>query len=1086
MKKRIILAVSASVVMATFFMSGMVFADGGGSEGVDPTGGNCGEWWDTCNGYSWQKYKVTVPLEQQPEEGLHVFTTTNAGPVVYIKGCKEGMIIYNYGFEVANAGYRGYQVSTQKNKSGKQADWIYPLPTNVTAKGALDWGSNNSGRIAGNIQDYTEPVGYISNEEAKDKFDDFSDYIREHPNQNWDLPAEGLDWKDVGAFCWFEENPVDTPEFYSQSQVEAQKISGSDKKTADTGIVGVDKESRASNLSVEVNSKVKVTFTHNLYSTEKVDKDKSWSVTRSFSSGTTMSGGSGRNSGATKFTELSNKSIGNRKLYIANTRQYSGNVLRDEYTITFANSGYYEFCESVKIDGLTTTACASVSVAVAPPLDISDESAACGWPAPASYTTSKASSGVTSVISRVRSLTLTNQYRDFQDAIYAKPNDTVEWCNAYYPGAQKAAGSTVTHDNDDPHPYSLGEVTTNTLNNHAFSDYLDWTNKFDITSRNVQPYYSYSASYDDGMSEAKGIDNKAQVKVGQAGQTLSETITTGSPATASITSVESNHGWRCNPYPCTVRCGKDGKETCPSTCEKICRHSNTFYGNSHSGTASDTSYVKVPYNFKNTATVRIREEASQVYAGETVTIDYSRVMVNRKQNNITQGSYATQVNNAQTRLVGYLSSSNSGTAKDNHLGSNICSALPVKNGSCNLLRSYSGKTFNSGADMGGSTDNLGFAGQSYNVYDAKAGDYFCVVVAVYPSTSGVDTNINASGDGRWYISKPSCSVIAKRPSFQVWGGGIYSEKSIKTSSAPKNNLAGVYSYTVNSKLNTVVFGSWVEQTVIANGLVNDLASGAATGDVTAAHGSGSKEGSNPNYCSYRVPLSIANWSTANLICPNAQQTGNAQLSNVAIDRDALIDYWNVSGSNYVNKTSINLAADYIETTTMQGNRVNYTEVSGGLSQVSLVGATIRKGNTHVMRTSGNIRIDGNIIYENTTYRSQKEIPKAIIYAGGDIVINCGVSRIDAIIIAGGRVTTCDSYDVNSSRNSNQLKVNGMIISDSLVLNRTYGAKTGTGSGLPAEIINYDTSAIIWGKGMATTTDSDALTTVYQHEIAPRY
>ena len=302
----------------------------------------------------------------------------------------------------------------------------------------------------------------------------------------------------------------------------------------------------------------------------------------------------------------------------------------------------------------------------------------------------------------------------------------------------------------------------------------------------------------------------------------------------------------------------------------------------------------------------------------------------------------------------------------------------------------------------------------------------------------------------------------------------------------KNNLAGVYSYTVNSKLNTVIFGSWVEQTVIANGLVNDLASGAATGDVTAAHGSGSKEGSNPNYCSYRVPLSIANWSAANLICPNAQQTGNAQLSNVAIDRDALIDYWNVSGSNYVNKTSINLAADYIETTTMQGNRVNYTEVSGGLSQVSLVGATIRKGNTHVMRTSGNIRIDGNIIYENTTYRSQKEIPKAIIYAGGDIVINCGVSRIDAIIIAGGRVTTCDSYDVNSSRNSNQLKVNGMIISDSLVLNRTYGAKTGTGSGLPAEIINYDTSAIIWGKGMATTTDSDALTTVYQHEIAPRY
>ena len=90
------------------------------------------------------------------------------------------------------------------------------------------------------------------------------------------------------------------------------------------------------------------------------------------------------------------------------------------------------------------------------------------------------------------------------------------------------------------------------------------------------------------------------------------------------------------------------------------------------------------------------------------------------------------------------------------------------------------------------------------------------------------------------------------------------------------------------------------------------------------------------------------------------------------------------------------------------------------------------------------------------------------------------------MIAEGQVRTCDSYNVNAAANSRQLTVNGMIIADSLVLNRTYGAATSVNSSVPAEIINYDTSAIIWGKGMADANDFETLTTVYQHEIAPRY
>ena len=54
------------------------------------------------------------------------------------------------------------------------------------------------------------------------------------------------------------------------------------------------------------------------------------------------------------------------------------------------------------------------------------------------------------------------------------------------------------------------------------------------------------------------------------------------------------------------------------------------------------------------------------------------------------------------------------------------------------------------------------------------------------------------------------------------------------------------------------------------------------------------------------------------------------------------------------------------------------------------------------------------------------------------------------------------------------------------LNRTYGATAGEGSGVPAEIINYDTSTVLWGRDMAAGDSYNGLNSVYQHELAPRY
>ena len=113
----------------------------------------------------------------------------------------------------------------------------------------------------------------------------------------------------------------------------------------------------------------------------------------------------------------------------------------------------------------------------------------------------------------------------------------------------------------------------------------------------------------------------------------------------------------------------------------------------------------------------------------------------------------------------------------------------------------------------------------------------------------------------------------------------------------------------------------------------------------------------------------------------------------------------------------------------------------------------------------------------------------LIYARGDINILCSVSRIDAILISGeGKVNTCsdDAGGVNSDLRDNQLIVNGVIIADTLELPRTYGAAYGNNSGTAAEVVNYDTSSILWGSFMSGAAESNTLVTVFTEELSPRY
>ena len=507
----------------------------------------------------------------------------------------------------------------------------------------------------------------------------------------------------------------------------------------------------------------------------------------------------------------------------------------------------------------------------------------------------------------------------------------------------------------------------------------------------------------------------------------------------------------------------------------------------------------VPYNFKNDPVVDLGNKG--VYAGETVVVS-SSIKVNPRPNNLVGGEeYATRVDNARVKMVAYLSDNDSsGASTNDNIGNfSLCSALRVADNICTTLGESENNTFNSNNNSNGPSVDTGF-GDSFNVYDAPAGKYYCVALAVYPAESSEDNHgINPSGNNQWSI-KTSCAQIAKHPSLRVLGGGIFTTGNINTPASKKKSLNGIYRYTPTSDNNNTVFGSWAEQAAISYGTITDLASGAGTGKTTIGSYSniyGSYEGSNLSYCDNRVPLSFANYGpVSDDLCSamlNNGKTGKlyqGQNGPVSTGKSALVNFLmggEVQGEEHEfnNGTNIQLenASNYHIAKMSNGKLVRVTK---GLGDLNISTAnSIPRGVTHLVNAAGTVYINSNITYNNDSYSSLEEIPKLIIH-GDNIVINCAVEQIDAILISENSIKTCTGNDVNDQAHAHRLLINGQLISNTFEPSRTYGAGVGAASGISAETINYDTSTILWARNMVDTEGSSILTPVYRHELPPRF
>ena len=698
---------------------------------------------------------------------------------------------------------------------------------------------------------------------------------------------------------------------------------------------------------------------------------------------------------------------------------------------------------------------------------------------------------------KVRNQSVNNQNK-YRRQVYGKPGDTFSYRASYNPTLQYAyylrlvgggtldrllinGGNAVTGNGQ-----MIGALFNNKVN-------PDWRNGFSIYKKDIRSesmvgnYPNYTIGAIDKQSPD---ENSVTVQSSDVGSDISETASTNRVTNASTT---------------------------PGQISFVNADANV----STARRDSKAAHGYVPYNFVIDASITTAKPddansdgspSGQFFAGEGGAIGYS-VTVGPKINRATTNNatsdeaYTTNVKNSRHKLIVYYPTAGQahkrdGGTLDGNINSDVCSYFGYTGGNA----SHCGTIDSGVTNLTPGTHNIS---KSIYVQDSPAGSELCVAVAVFPASSGADTNWNdLNYDRKWRITDSNCYKVAKRPSMQVWGGNIYSVGALRAARTIKRSLNGYSGYDPNtdSVRSHYVFGSWGEHGIISRSEVSGFASGATLGYGSNNNGVLSPNpmadnsinpptnpgGSNDTNFFKQSVLTIANTvSTVNSVTGTNGLDANEALSLATNAVEALVD----------GITNVQAVENEVRIDVDGGSAIAYKS-SGDLTVTS--NGTLRKGTIRAVKAS-NITINDNITIDSGAhFDNLRQVPKAVFYATNNIYIGCNVTKLNAVLYA-ERVITCNNIDnegsgslndkiarkINDKANSNQLYISGAVLAGRLYANRTYGSGDGANSIVPAEIIDFDPSLFAWG-GVAGSTDEDdegfdgVIETTYITDLPPRY
>lgn len=348
-------------------------------------------------------------------------------------------------------------------------------------------------------------------------------------------------------------------------------------------------------------------------------------------------------------------------------------------------------------------------------------------------------------------------------------------------------------------------------------------------------------------------------------------------------------------------------------------------------------------------------------------------------------------------------------------------------GSCQIVRNGTTKFAK------GTTNVANFVDTLASVPDP--GSKVCYVTSVNKGSVAAPT---------WKHSTVSCSTIERVPFVQVLGndlrvGSVFSGTNIN---------AGATSLVLNNA------GSWVEYGILAPGSIANL---------------GSQSGANGGNAS---PQSA--WS-------------GLTFANTGTPVGCTPAYGCFDGASNMGK--IPSVSAFVKTATYNGVPLNHDQGAASFN-ASDIGSIVPGANianftgSASITTTGTITIDQDITYNTGSLTNANGIPQLILI-GNNINIAGNVKHIDAWLIATGTINTCSDVvqtAVRSTNCSNQLVINGPIMANQLLLDRSYYDKTKPEDA--AEKINLRSDSYIWSNNVAK--QNGQWQTVYSTDLPPRY
>ena len=579
-------------------------------------------------------------------------------------------------------------------------------------------------------------------------------------------------------------------------------------------------------------------------------------------------------------------------------------------------------------------------------------------------------------------------------------------------------------------------------------------------------------------------------------------------------------------------------------------HWKKEYPDSHVGTTTQNlgqtekkSSVYTPYNFNTSIHSYIESSEGGVgFLGARISIGANYGVAPRANELVSKTPYATHTRDDQTVKVYEMivdenypeSKLQEQTIANGNIcrGSGIerCKLVDTVTGRINSVGKYTGEFLNTDTYDRTIPDDLPGGG---------LGKKYCTRSVIWPAASHdsdsntVANNMSGSamsgGNNLHHVSAASCVTLAKKPNFQVLGGGFYTNGAIKTALSEKAVGGGLGAF---PSAETRSFGSWDEFGVLAAGKVLGFGSGAAMGYEEGYNFNLPRGGIMNAYYTFIGPTGpnsvvsgISNISHMT-IANDKNGPGNSGISRIgsavlarlkARFRDTIIRNSSntitsltsneTSAKNYLGLSQLYHQGDI--SLSAMNSTANFYQFDRGGNLIARSNTTGQKlMNTLAMFVDGTLTIDRNINIAHETYNAVDDFPQVLIFAK-KINITSNVTNIDAWLIldedyGDNQIDTCsDNHYPNALSCNETLTITGPVFARKLILNRTAGSHTGggragthplqtgptgtyyaEGSIHPAEVFTLRADAYFWAYRQSLSGGQAYM--VYSREIAPRY